>query len=112
VIATRSDAERKALHLLLDDGHVLMWQAAPGMGVDDMYVNVGQVPEARFAKLAQDQWRNWTLPLTEADLPVTTGVNGSGGRTWQDVIAEFATCADLLPVYGTGEDLLLDRRTG
>jgi hypothetical protein len=110
VIATRSDRERKALHLLLDDGNVLLWQAAPGMGVNDMYVAVGQVPEARFAKLAQDQWRNWTLPLTEQDMPVTTGVNGSGGRTCQDVITEFATCADLLDVYGTSEDLLLDRR--
>lgn len=110
VIATRSDTERKALHLLLDDGNVLLWQAAPGMGVDDMYVSVGQVPEARFAKLAQDQWRNWTLPLTEQDMPVTTGVNGAGGRTCQDVVTEFATCADLLDVYGTSEDLLLDRR--
>lgn len=112
LIATRSDTERKALHLLLDDGNVLLWQAAPGMGVDDMYVNVGQVPEARFAKLAQDQWRNWTLPLTEADMPVTTGVNGSGGRTWQDVVSEFATCQDVLDTYATCEDLLLDRRMG
>lgn len=112
VIATRSDEERKALHLLLDSGNTLLWQAAPGMGVDDMYVAVAQVPEARFGRLAQDEWRNWTLPLTEQDMPVTTGVNGAAGRTWQDVVTEFATCADLLDVYATSEDLLLDRRTG
>ena len=111
-IWTRSDAERAALHLLLNSGNTLLWQAVPGMGVDDMYVSVGEAAEARIGKLAQEQWRSWTLPLTEADMPVTTAVNGSGGRTCQDVVAEFATCADLLAVYGTSEDLLLDRRTG
>lgn len=109
-IWTRSDAERKALHLLCDDGNILLWQANPGMGVDDMYVNVGQLPEARVGKLAQEQWRAWTLPLVQADMPAAAGVNGPAGRTWQDVVAEFATCADLLAVYGTCEDLLLDRR--
>lgn len=107
---TLSDQQRKALHLLLDDGNVLLWQAVPGMGVDDMYVSVGQVPEARTGGLAQDQMRAWTLPLVEADMPVTVGVGGPAGRTWQDVVTEFATCADLLPVYATSEDLLLDRR--
>ena len=109
-VVTRSDQERKSLHLLLDSGNVLLWQAAPGMGVDDMYVNVGQVPEARFGPLAQDVWRNWTLPLVEADRPVTAGVNGAAGRTCQDLITEFATCADLITTYLTCEDLLLDRR--
>ncbi|MFJ8594884.1 hypothetical protein [Streptomyces sp. NPDC093598] len=109
-IWTRSDEERAALHLLLDSGNTLLWQAAPGMGVADMYVSVGQVTEARVGALAQEQWRAWTLPLTEADMPITTGVNGAAGRTWQDVVTEFATCADLLDVYATSEDLLLDRR--
>ncbi|EFE65750.1 conserved hypothetical protein [Streptomyces viridosporus ATCC 14672] len=109
-IATRSDEERQALHLLLDSGNLLLWQAAPGMGVDDMYVAVGQVPEARLGRLAQEQWRTWTLPLVEQDMPVTVGVNGAAGRTCQDVLTEFATCADLLDVYDTSEDLLLDRR--
>jgi hypothetical protein len=111
-IWTRSNDERAALHLLLDSGNTLLWQAAPGMGVDDMYVNVAAVTEARTGGPAQEPWRAWTLPLTQADMPVTTGVNGSAGRTWQDIVAEFATCADLLPVYATCEDLLLDRRTG
>lgn len=109
-IWTRSDEERAALHLLLDSGSTLLWQAAPGMGVADMYVNVAQVNESRVGALAQEQWRAWTLPLTEADMPITTGVNGAAGRTWQDVVTEFATCADLLDVYATSEALLLDRR--
>ncbi|WP_228022340.1 hypothetical protein [Streptomyces acidicola] len=109
-IWTRTDEERRALHLLLDSGNVLLWQAAPGMGVDDMYVNVAAVSEARIGTLAQDVWRAWTLPLIEADMPVTTGVNGAAGRTWQDVLTEFDTCADVLATYATCEDLLLDRR--
>lgn len=109
-IWTRTDAEREALHLLLDSGNVLLWQAAPGMGIADMYVNVGEISEARVGGTARDPWRAWMLPLTEADMPVTAGVNGAAGRTWQDVVTEFDTCADLLATYATCEDLLLDRR--
>lgn len=111
-IWTESDDDRNTLHWLLDSGNVLLWQAAPGMGVSDMYVTVGQIEEARTEDTAMEPERAWTLPLTEADMPVTTGVNGSGGRTWQDVIAEFTTCADLLNTYATCEDLFLDHRMG
>ena len=109
-IWTRSDEERAALHLLLDSGNTLLWQAAPGMGVDDMYVSVATVNENRVGKLAQELWRAWQLPLTEQDMPVTTGINGAAGRTWQDVLTEFGTVADVLDVYATTEDLLLDHR--
>jgi hypothetical protein len=109
---TQSDDERAALHWLLDSGRILLWQAVPGMGVSDMYVSVGQITEDRTGGTAMDEWRSWQLPLVEVDLPVTTGVNGSGGRTWVDVLAEYATCDDLLAAYATCEDLLLDRRIG
>ncbi|MFI6491208.1 hypothetical protein [Streptomyces sp. NPDC050564] len=109
-ILTRSDEERVALHLLLDSGNTLLWQAAPGAGVDDMYVNVAQVTEARTGGSAQEPWRTWTLPLTEADMPVTTVVNGAAGRTWQDILTEFATWQDVRDTYATWEDVLLDRR--
>ena len=109
---TRSDDERKALHWLLDSGNVLLWQAVPGMGVDDSYVSVAQAAEARVGGTAMELWRAWTLPLTQTDMPVTTGLSGSAGRTWQDILAEFDTWADLLPVYATWEDVLLDRRLG
>jgi hypothetical protein len=112
-IWTRSDEERDALHLLLDSGNVLLWQANPGMGVDDMYVNVAAATEARTAGvLAQDPFRAWTLPLTQADMPVTTAVNGAAGRTWQDMLTQFDTWADVRTTYGTWEDAFLDHRTG
>ncbi|OQQ12956.1 hypothetical protein B0675_39735 [Streptomyces sp. M41(2017)] len=109
---TRTDEERIALRTLLSSGNTLLWQANPGMGVDDMYVSVAGVSEGRIGGPAQEPWRTWTLPLTEQDMPVTTAVNGAAGRTWQDVVTEFDTCADLLAVYATCEDLLLDRRMG
>lgn len=109
---TRSDDERAALHWLLDTGDVLLWQAAPGMGVADMYVNVGSVDEGRVSGYAPELWRTWKLPLTQADMPVSTGVGGSAGRTWQDVLSGFATGTDVLAAYETGEDLLLDQRRG
>jgi hypothetical protein len=107
---TRSDEERRSLHLLLDSGNTLLWQAVPGMGVDDMYVAVAQITEGRVGGLAQEQWRTWTLPLTETDMPITTVVNGAAGRTWQDELTEFDTWQDVRTTYTTWEDVLLDRR--
>ena len=45
-------------------------------------------------------------------MPTTVGVNGATGRTWQDVLTEFATWQDVLDTYATWEDVFLDRRTG
>lgn len=112
LIWTQSDEERTQLHWLLDSGNVLLWQAAPGMGVADMYVNVGQITEGRTGGTAMDLWRAWTLPLVEADMPGTTGINGSAGRTWQDILAEFATWQEVWDTFATWEDVELDRRLG
>jgi hypothetical protein len=109
---TRTDDERAALHRILDPGHVLLWQAAPGMGVSDMYVSVGQATEARTGGTAKELWRAWSLPLTETDMPTTTGINGSAGRTWQDVLSENTNFGDLIGKYRTWEDVFLDRQTG
>ncbi|MBP2581937.1 hypothetical protein J3A78_002415 [Streptomyces sp. PvR006] len=106
---TRSDEEREALHWLLDSGNVLLWQAMPGMGVSDMYVNVGGVDEARVTPYAPEPWREWQLPLREADMPTTVGVAGSAGRTWQDVLTENSTWEDVLLKYATWEDVFLNR---
>jgi hypothetical protein len=111
-VYTLSDDERQHLHWLLDSGNVLLWQAAPGMGVDDTYVTVGAVTEARGGGLAQNQLRIWSLPLTQVDMPTTVGVAGSAGRTWQDVLSENATWDEVLSTYATWEDVLLNRPIG
>lgn len=109
---TRTDEEREALHWLLDSGNVLLWQAMPGMGVSDMYVNVGAATEGRVTQYAPEPWREWQLPLRQADMPTAIGVAGSAGRTWQDVLTENATWADVLSRYATWEDVFLNRPIG
>ncbi|MFE3122368.1 hypothetical protein ACFXHD_02990 [Streptomyces hydrogenans] len=111
-IWTRSDTERRNLHWLLDPGRLLLWQAAPGMGVEDVYVAVGQITEGRTSPLAQETWRSWTLPLRQVDMPVALGVSGSAGRTWQDILTEYSTWADVLSRFATWEDLYLNRPKG
>lgn len=112
VLYTQSDDERAALHWILDSGNVLLWQAAPGMGVSDLYVNVASAAEARGGGVAQDPWRTWTLPLKAADMPATVGIAGSAGRTWQDILTENTTWQDVLDRYATWEDLFFNRPIG
>ncbi|MFG7940953.1 hypothetical protein [Streptomyces cacaoi] len=107
---TLTEAERRALTLLLSSGNTLLWQCAPGSGEDDLYVSVGEVARPRVIPLRTEEMREWTLPLTTADMPVAVGINGTSGRTWQDVMAEFATWQDVMATYATNEDLFLDRR--
>lgn len=111
-IWTRDDDERAALHWLLDSGSVLLWQAAPGYGVDDLYVTVGSVTEARVTSYAPEPWRAWTLPLAEADMPVTVGVGSTAGRSWQDVLSGYDTWADVESAYDTWEDVMFDTPAG
>lgn len=110
VIYTQTDDERTRLHWLLDSGNILFWQAAPGHGVSDMYVAVGQATETRGGGVASDPWRTWTLPLKQVSNPTTIGIAGSAGRTWQDVLTEFPTWQAVLDNYLTWEDVLFDRR--
>ncbi|NML55406.1 hypothetical protein HHL19_16685 [Streptomyces sp. R302] len=111
-IWTRSDDERKSLHWLLDPGRILLWQAVPGMGIDDVYVAVGQVVEGRTVPQAQELWRSWTLPLRQVDMPAALGVAGSADRTWQDILSEHATWGDVLARFETWEDVFLNRPKG
>lgn len=110
-VFTQTDEERAALHRILDSGSVLLWQAAPGHGVDDMYIAVGAIAEGRQG-MATDPWRTWQLPVKQVDMPVTVGVASSAGRTWQDVLTENTTWADVLSKYATWEDVFLDRQIG
>lgn len=106
---THSDQERERLDWLLDTGGVLLWQTGPGLGVGDLYMSVGGSGEAREGS-ARDPVRIWSLPVIEADMPATTGMNGSGGRTWQDVLSEFPTWAAVRDAYESWEAVLLNRR--
>jgi hypothetical protein len=110
VLWTQTDSERDALRLLLSSGTPLLWQSAPGMGETDVYVAVGGSAFPRVSPYAPEPWREWTLPLTEVDRPIT-GIAGSATWTVQDVLVENATVLSLLSRYATVLDLAFDQRT-
>jgi hypothetical protein len=97
---TFTEAERNALHFLLDEGSVLLIRARPGWGLDKAYVSVGDVSENRVSRHGAQWAREWTLPLTIVDRP-TGGMAGSAGRSWQDVLddPETPTWGDLPAKY-------------
>ncbi|MEU4256260.1 hypothetical protein AB0B42_00730 [Streptomyces fradiae] len=110
VVWTRSDDEADRLDWLLDSGAVLLWQTGPDTHERDRYVSVGAVALPRIVPDRHEDWREWTLPLVEQDMPTTVGVAGSAGRTWQDVRTVFATWDAVRAAYGSWEGVLLDER--
>jgi hypothetical protein len=105
-LITMSDSERAALTWLLAAGDTLLMQAPPGCGIDDVYVQVGDVVESRVAGYAQDPIRTWQLPLTVVGRPSGPMV-GTAGRTWQDVADGYGTWRDVLSAYQTWMGVLL-----
>jgi hypothetical protein len=106
---TLSDAERAALHFLLDTGHPLLIQLNPGLGIEDVYASVGEATEARFIAYGGEPRRQWSLPLTQVDAPLG-GVGGSAAWTVQDVATTWATVLDASAAYATVLDMVLDNR--
>ncbi|MFF9559306.1 hypothetical protein ACF1DY_26245 [Streptomyces albus] len=107
---TQTDEQREALRFLLSTGNVLLWRCAPGMGETDVYVSVGETQFPRVIPYGPEPWREWTLPMTEVDMP-TGGQAGTTGWTVYDVVVEYATGYDVLDRYETVFDLAIDRRT-
>ncbi|AAR29751.1 hypothetical protein VWBp48 [Streptomyces phage VWB] len=107
---TRTDDETDALNRVLDSGGVIFLQFAPGWHESDRYVSVGETPLPRAVDDGEEEWRVWTLPLITVDMPTTLGIAGSAGRTWQDILTEFATWQDVESAYATWLDVLLNRR--
>jgi hypothetical protein len=111
-LRTLDDDQRTGLHFLIDPGNVLLLQFAPGLGIADTYVNVGPAGEARITPYGGEPRRLWTLPLKQADMPVSVGVAGSAGRTWQDILTENSTWQQGLDRYATWENVMLNRPIG
>jgi hypothetical protein len=111
-LRTLDDDQRTGLQFLIDPGNVLLLQFAPGLGIADTYVNVGPAGEARITPYGGEPRRLWTLPLKQADMPVSVGVAGSAGRTWQDILTENSTWQQGLDRYATWENVMLNRPIG
>ncbi|MBQ1164070.1 hypothetical protein KBZ21_39380, partial [Streptomyces sp. A73] len=73
-------------------------------------VTVGEVQWPRIVTYAREEWREWTLPMTEVDMP-TGGQVGSAPWTVYDVVLEYDSGYDVLDRYETVFDLTVDRRS-
>lgn len=105
VLSTATDAERQALVWLLSSGHTLLAQWPASWGESDVYIQVGDVDEARPSGYAPQSDREWTLALTEVDRPIG-GLVGTAGRTWQAVRDGYGTWAGVLAGARTWLDVL------
>lgn len=84
-ILTWDSSTAEAFDALLDSGLPCLIQATPGMGVaGNLYVRVGDVTVEPVSSYAWDESRRWVLEIGEIDRP-RGGIQGSAGRTWDDV---------------------------
>lgn len=106
---TWTDSERQSLGAVLDDGAVLLFQAGDGVGWDgNVYASVGDVSEGRLVDAAHEAGRRWVLPLTVVDRP-SGGLQGTTGRTWQDVADDYLSWQAVMdqPGYTSWLDVYL-----
>ncbi|MFJ9408580.1 hypothetical protein [Streptomyces sp. NPDC101393] len=90
---------------LMQSGLPLLMQAAPGHGMDgNVYFAIGDVSyEPENWNATVPGWL-WTLDVTEIDRPVG-GLQGSAGRTWQDVLDGFESWDEVFAAYGSWLDV-------
>lgn len=106
-LVTETQGDIEQMWWLLETGNTLLLQWPASMGEADIYVQIGDVTEARIAEYASYSDRTWSIPLTEVDRPVG-GMTGSPARTWQDVNDGFADWLDVMNAH----DNWLDVYTG
>lgn len=106
-VVTETDEERTAVEWITDTGNTLLAQWPSGWGLNDMYVQVGDVTESRVSTYAGHSDRTWDLALTEVDRPIG-GMTGSAARTWQDIADDYASWAEVFDAA----DSWLDVYTG
>lgn len=97
-VRTKTDAQRLALDLLLDDGSALLLNlpATLGWGMSTCYVAIGDVTTARTVDFAGQPWREWTLPYQVVGRPAggsqalvthQTVYDSHGAPTWTQLYA-------------------------
>ena len=98
--------DHEAFNALMDSGQTILFQAAPGHGLDgNLYLSIDDVawePESWDATVPEYLW---SLGVTEVDRPAG-GIQGSAGRTWQDVLDNYQTWHEVLDAYGSWADVL------
>ncbi len=105
-VITQTTQDWEELDLITLTGDVFFIQTPPGNSLPTMYVVIGDINlrrPLRNQKCGND-WRVFTLPLTEV-APPSSDLVGSLG-TWQTVINTYATWADVIAANPTWSNLL------
>lgn len=93
---------------LLDSGLPALIQAMPGYGIDgNLYISIGDSEVESVTGAANEPGWRWTLPITEIDRPVG-GLQGSSGRTWQDVADDYESWEDVFDAYDAWSNVLTE----
>ena len=98
--------DRDDVTAILRDQTPLLLRSPDSFGWDlpDGYYAIGDVSYDRVTPALQQPYRRITLPLTPSDPPV---VRVATDRTWNTVVEQNDTWADVPLRYGTWDDLVL-----
>jgi hypothetical protein len=104
IVGTDTEAEAQQLEDLLSDASTVLLNVPPslGLGMDTQYIFISTLRRRRLSDVGTAPQRVWTLPYQVVTLPV----GGSQSQwTWADVLATSPTWQDLLTNYGTCADV-------
>lgn len=105
-IVSRTTEEREDLDLIFATGDTYFFQSPPGDPMPTMYAAVGDTEEVRPLRnrSCNNDWRTFTLPLTEIAAPTSDIVGNIG--TWQTVVNTYATWSDVMLHHSDWASLL------
>jgi hypothetical protein len=105
----KQETEKAITALLLDQLPLLInLPAAPNVGFDYGYYQVGDVTRARVAQVPDFEYRDFVLPLTAVQSPTVTQENT--GWSYAELLLDFASYADADAAYATYADMTTDTR--
>lgn len=106
-VITQTMTQWQELDLITLTGDVFFIQTPPGNSLPTMYVVIGDInllrPLRNLPKCGND-WRVFTLPLTEVAPPASDLVGSIG--TWQTVVNTYATWSDVIAAHSTWASLM------
>ena len=105
-VITQTTQEREDLDLITSTGDVFFIQTIPGDPLPTMYVAIDDITARRPLRnrVCGNDWRVFTLPLTEVAKPSSDLVGTLG--TWQTVVNTYATWNDVIAANATWSNLL------
>ena len=104
-LLTDTHPDRQEFEDLFDDAGVLLLNVpvSKGWGIGAEYVSIGDLTEHRVTRWVGQSDRTWELPLIVVDQPVG---GSQAQRTFNDVLADYATFSAVRAAYPTFAALL------